>query len=187
MFHAMQFLQDRGYPHPAHAEEVLQVLLDSGITDPTIHIAALLHDIQEFTSTTNQEVADQFGLIVAGITAELFFDLKNPSSNFLTELLIRANTMSLEATTILLADIVCSLKDVHHYKEEKEHYNRNIFAWVRDLVSRLDNPNPVLMDRLNSAFDGIYEHFTTYPRNETQRDVWNEMTQICDGQNDDAE
>jgi (p)ppGpp synthase/HD superfamily hydrolase len=186
MTYAIKFLHDRGYPHPEHAQEVLQIILEAGITDPTIHLAALVHDIQDYTSTTNQEVADQFGLIVARITAELFLDLRNPSSNFLTELLNRANTLSTEATTILLADLVFSLKDVHHYKKEKEHYNRNVFAWMREVVSQLNNPNPVLMDRLNSAFDGIYEHFTTYPRNETQQDVWDEMAQIVEGQNNDA-
>lgn len=184
---ALEFLRQNQYPHPEHAQEVLQILLDAGVTDPTIHIAALLHDAQDYTSITKQEIADQFGLNVAGITTELFLDLKNPSSNFLTELLNRANTLSTESTSILLADLVFSMLDDHQFKEEKEHYNRNIFAWMREVVSRLNNPNPLLINRLNSAFNGIYANFPTWPRHETQQNVWYEMKQIVEGQNNDPE
>jgi hypothetical protein len=182
----IQLLKDKNYEHIRHGQDVLQILMDAGITDKTTLLAALLHDALDCSDLTTRELADHLGDEVARITSELFLDLRNPSSNFLTELLNRANTLSLEATTILLADLVCSLKDVHHYKEGKEFYNRNVFAWMREVVSQLNNPNPVLMDRLNSAFDGIYEHFTTYPRNETQQDVWDEMAQIVEGQNNDA-
>ena len=187
MTFAIKFLQDRGYPHIEHPREVLQILVDAGITDPTVHLAALLHDIRDYTDTTNDEIAESFGSVVAGITGELFLDMKNPSSNFLVEVLNSANTLSQEATDILVADLVFSLEQVQQFKIEKEHYNRNIFAWVREVVSKLDNPNPVLMDRLNSAFDGIYERFQNYPRNETQKDVWQEMQRIVEGRNDDIE
>jgi hypothetical protein len=179
MFHAFQFLQDRGYPHPEHAQEVLQIILDAGITDPTVQLAAMLHDAVDYTDATNQEIALQFGSEVEQITSELFHDLDNPKSNLLEGIVQKAPTYSDPAASILLADFIASAK-VQNFKQDKDYLNRLVLVAIRDCVSGIPQPNLALKERLDSALRNIYVHFK-YPENESQQDVWDEMKNAAEG------
>jgi hypothetical protein len=179
MFHAMQFLQDRGYPHPEHAQEVLQIILDAGITDPTVQLAAMLHDAVDYTDATNQEIALRFGSEVDQITSELFHDLDNPKSNLLADIVQKAPTYSDPAASILLADFIASAK-VQNFKQDRDYLNRLVLVAIRDCVSGIPQPNLALKERLDQALGQIYKNFN-YPENESQQDVYNEMIDFVEG------
>jgi hypothetical protein len=175
----LAFLKNKNYPHPEHAIEVRQIIEDSGINDPIVLLAASLHDVKDVTTTTNQEITERFGSLVADITEELYLDLKNPSSNFMIGALERAEHLSPQASTILLADFIASMK-IEHFKPGRCHFNRNVIAWVRDVTRKIPNPPLALHQKLDEALQTICTHFQ-YPIDESQKEVWQEMTIIIEG------
>jgi hypothetical protein len=172
----LAFLKNKNYPHPEHAIEVRQIIEDSGINDPIVLLAASLHDVKDVTTTTNQEITERFGSLVADITEELYLDLKNPSSNFMIGALERAEHLSPQASTILLADFIASMK-IEHFKPGRCHFNRNVIAWVRDVTRKIPNPPLALHQKLDEALQTICTHFQ-YPIDESQKEVWQDMGKV---------
>lgn len=174
-----KFLTEKNYSHIEHAVEVTKIIEDAGITDETTKVAALLHDALDCSQATSQEISNLFGSEVAGICEELFHDLRNPCSNLLADIVRKAPSYSEPAAAVLLADFIASAK-IENFEFQTAFLSRLVLVAIRNCVSLIATPNPVLLDRLNSELSRIYQHLG-FPDNESQQDVWNDMERAATG------
>ena len=177
-----RFLKDRNYIHPEHAESVLEVIVDVGITDNITQVSALLHDVLDYSDATPQDVTDAFGDAVGNITLELFHDLRSPSANLLVCLMKKASGLSPQATSILMADLITGFK-IESMPPDLNYKNRQILAWLRELIGEFKDPHPILKERLEEAADAISLHLG-YPPTESMADVHDEIITLVEGEHD---
>jgi (p)ppGpp synthase/HD superfamily hydrolase len=128
---------------------------EGGVTDPTVIVAALLHDTVEDTETSLHEIEERFGAEVAAIVAEVTDDKSLPKPERKRLQVVKAASKSDGAKLVKLADKVCNLRDIVSSPpaawsgERRAEY----FRWAREVVSGLRGINGAL----EAAFDRAYE------------------------------
>jgi len=100
-------------PYINHPITVAKTLAqEGGVTDPTVLIAAIIHDTIEDTGTTAEEVEEHFGGEVRAIVEEVSDD-KSLDWMERKQLQIRhASSISTPAKMIKVADKICNIGDI---------------------------------------------------------------------------
>lgn len=124
--HSNHFRRDGKTPYINHPAQVVQTLLNWGITDEDIISAAWLHDTVEDTNLTCEEIEAQIGSIVAGYVWSLT-KVKREDKDYdkaEQDYISKISNGPREIKLIKLADIMANLSDMHNipnldYKFEK--------------------------------------------------------------------
>jgi len=127
---------------------------DCGERDPTILIAALLHDTVEDTGTTIEQIEQTFGRAVAGIVGEVTDDKSLPKGERKRLQIQHAAQLSAPAKLVKLADKVCNLRDMHSsppvgWSLERR---REYFDWAKQVVDRLRGTHAHLEELFDAAY-----------------------------------
>ena len=96
--------------HPIQAAEMLWEVGE--IRDIDVLTAALLHDVLEDTSTTDEEISQPFGAQVLAIVKEVSDDKTLPKDERKRRQVLHAPTLSLKAKYVKLADKICNVRDI---------------------------------------------------------------------------
>ena len=131
---------------------------EAGVTDPTVIVAALLHDTVEDTETTPDEIATRFGAEVAAIVAEVTDDKSLDKAERKRLQVVKAAAKSDRAKLVKLADKICNLRDIAATPPADWSTERRVeyFRWARDVVAGLRGVNPALEQRFDEVYaDGL--------------------------------
>jgi len=102
-----------GEPYINHPLEVANMLVNiGGVEDPEIIMAALLHDTVEDTDATFDEIAEHFGITVAGYVRELTDDKTLAKAERKQKQVEHAPHLSEGAKQIKLGDKISNIRDV---------------------------------------------------------------------------
>ncbi len=141
-------------PYINHPIALARVLWESGVSDPVVLCAALLHDTVEDTGTTAEELRAAFGDEITRVVLEVTDD-KSLDKDRRKQLQIEhAATISDRAKLVKLADKICNLHDIAHTppadwpKARRQEY----FDWAKQVVDALRGVHPPL----EAAFDAAY-------------------------------
>ncbi|MEQ8706341.1 MAG: HD domain-containing protein [Phaeodactylibacter sp.] len=151
-FAAVKHQYDRrgGYdrlPYINHLIKVANGLVNRcGITEDTLLLSAVLHDIVEDTDVTEKEIAERFGYSVADIVMELTDDMSLSYEVRKQQQLETAERLSPGARIIRLADKASNIEDIFSYPldwpvDKKAAYLHNsvqIAAIIKGENLRLD-------------------------------------------------
>lgn len=140
-----------GRPFITHPIQVLNELVRADITDESVLIAGLLHDIRIYTSTTEAQITSQFGQKVAELINELYYDPSTPKPELQFQLLDRQVELSDEAQQVVLADIIANTSDGFYDEEGTELMHRARGAFVRALVDETPEPHQALHQRFKEV------------------------------------
>ena len=140
--------------HPLALAKILSV--DGNVTDPTVLVAALLHDTVEDTDTSIEEVEAEFGKSVARIVAEVTDDPALDRAARKQHQIDAAPYKSHGAKLVKLADKIANLRDVadnppaHWTVERRLAY----FDWADQVAAGLRGSHPVLENVFDIASAG---------------------------------
>jgi guanosine-3',5'-bis(diphosphate) 3'-pyrophosphohydrolase len=143
-------------PYINHPIALANVLAnEAGIVDEHVIIAAILHDTIEDTETTEQELVQCFGRVVADIVLEVSDDKSLPRAERKRLQIEHAAHISRPAKLVKLADKIANLRDIAGNApadwslERRQQY----FEWAMAVVNGLRGVHPGL-ERL---FDDAYK------------------------------
>jgi guanosine-3',5'-bis(diphosphate) 3'-pyrophosphohydrolase len=145
----------RSSPYINHPIALAHVLAaEADVTDPTVLIAAVLHDTLEDTDTSAPELARRFGAEVARIVAEVSDDKTQPKAHRKQAQIDHASQLSSGARLVKLADKICNLRDVAHDPPKGWDLarRREYFDWAKAVIDGLRGPHP----RMEALFDAAY-------------------------------
>ena len=127
---------------------------DCGERDPTLLIAALLHDTVEDTGTTLAEIELLFGADVAAIVREVTDDKSLPKDERKRLQVEHAAHISRAAQLVKLADKICNLRDLAGSPpgDWTRQRLREYFDWAKAVVDRMRGVHP----QLEELFDREY-------------------------------
>lgn len=146
-----------GEPYINHPIEVANLLTNAGkVDDAEMIVAALLHDTVEDTDATFEEIADNFGTVVAGYVRELTDDKSLPKAERKQLQVEHAPHLSNGAKQIKLADKISNIRDVTANPPQDWDLTRRreYVDWGEDVVAGLRGANA----RLEALFDELVEH-----------------------------
>jgi guanosine-3',5'-bis(diphosphate) 3'-pyrophosphohydrolase len=135
--------------HLAEVANLLSAATDGG--DAELVAAGWLHDTIEDTATTQDELAQRFGLRVAGLVAEVTDDMSLPKSERRRRQIVDARHKSAGAKLIKIADKISNVRARIHAdptageRDELDDYA----AWAERVVAGCRGINAVL----DSLFD----------------------------------
>ncbi len=125
--------------------------------DPTLVIAALLHDSVEDAGVTAEELSKRFGPDVADLVMEVTDDKSLPKAERKRLQIQNAPHKSPQAQIIKLADKISNLKSIlaspppdWSYERKKEY-----FEWAKNVVAGLREPDPELLAEFNRLLDAF--------------------------------
>lgn len=138
--------------HPLGVANIISQ--EGGVTDSDVICAALLHDTVEDTSTTMDELLNEFGSRITGIVAECTDDKSLPSAERKRLQIVNASGSSHEAKLVKLADKLYNLRDLNvdapvDWSEERR---TNYYVWAHQVVEGLRGTNKALEDKLDEIF-----------------------------------
>jgi guanosine-3',5'-bis(diphosphate) 3'-pyrophosphohydrolase len=145
----------RSSPYINHPIALAHVLaFEADVTDPTVLIAAVLHDTLEDTDTSASELTRRFGAEVARIVAEVSDDKTLLKAQRKQAQIDDASHLSSRARLVKLADKICNLRDVAHDPPKGWDLarRREYFDWAKAVVDGLRGPHP----RMEALFDVAY-------------------------------
>ena len=155
--HKAQKRKASGEPYIIHPIRVLRILTEAGITDDTVLIAAVLHDVVEDTSVTLDEITRVFGKRVSNFVFEV---TNNPDLSKVDKKkaqVTKASNMSSGAKLIKMADMIDNLSDLlvapppDWTKERVKGY----FVWKYVIFSSLRGVNSYLVNELEKLFSSV--------------------------------
>ncbi|MCU7906862.1 MAG: HD domain-containing protein [Candidatus Thiodiazotropha sp. (ex Epidulcina cf. delphinae)] len=138
--------------HPITLADIL--VNEGGVTDTETLIAALLHDTIEDTDTTAEDIASEFGLVIAGLVMEVSDD-SSLSKLERKELQIRhAPDLSRKARLVKLADKIANLRDIDQSPPADWSLQRKqaYFDWAKAVIDGLRGTH----EGLEAIFDAAY-------------------------------
>ena len=142
-------------PYINHPIAVARVLAsEGGVTDRDVLMAALLHDTIEDTDTTAEDLRTRFGDRVAALVQEMSDDTSLRQAERKRLQIAHAEAKSPDARLIMLADKICTIRDVaaHPPLGWSLGRRREYFDWAKAVVDRLRGTNAAL----EAAFDEAY-------------------------------
>lgn len=144
--HGDQKRKYTGEPYVVHTQEVASIVEAAGGT-PEMVAAAHLHDVVEDTPTTQEDVAREFGPVVAelvaGLTDQISLSFGNRKVRKRAES-DRLAACSAEVQTIKLADIISNTASI---AEHDPGFARVYLAEMRYLVDRLTLGDAALREK----------------------------------------
>jgi guanosine-3',5'-bis(diphosphate) 3'-pyrophosphohydrolase len=159
--HRDQRRKGDGSPYINHPLGVGWILWDEGcVMDPPTIIAAILHDTVEDTNTTLDEIAREFGQVVANIVAEVTDDKELPKVDRKKLQIEHARKASHAARNIKLADKLHNLRDL--LKVPPQGWSRGritgYFLWSAQVIKAIAEQNT--NRRLESILFHLIENAT---------------------------
>ena len=139
-------------PYINHPIGVAHALAAEGaVTDPTVLVAAILHDTVEDTQTTLAELEQRFGPAVAGLVRELSDDKSLPKAERKRLQVAHAAAASAGARQIKLADKMCNVRDITDTPPADWSAERRLayLDWAAAVANACRGVNP----GLEAAFD----------------------------------
>ena len=133
-------------PYINHPIDVAETLWNAGgIRDPSIIVAAILHDTVEDTDTTPAEIDEQFGATVRALVEEVTDDKSLPKAERKQRQVEHAPHLSHGAKQIKLADKISNVNDMavappSWSLERMSEY----LGWAENVVAGLRGCNPQL-------------------------------------------
>jgi guanosine-3',5'-bis(diphosphate) 3'-pyrophosphohydrolase len=146
--HSGQQRKGRGdEPYINHLAEVASLLsAASDGEDAELVAAGWLHDTIEDTETTREELAQRFGLRVAGLVTEVTDDMSLPKSERRRLQVVEASQKSPGAKLIKIADKVSNIRAriFPHASREQCNELAEYVAWAEQVVNGCRGVNAVL-------------------------------------------
>lgn len=133
-------------PYIGHPVRVANRLVDAGIKDQNVIVAALLHDTVEDTDATLKEIEDIFGREVAKIVDEVTDDKSLPKHVRKQLQIEHASHISYEAKLVKLADKLDNLQDLLTLTPDGWTRERvgQYFDWAEKVVDGLRGTDTTL-------------------------------------------
>jgi GTP diphosphokinase / guanosine-3',5'-bis(diphosphate) 3'-diphosphatase len=141
-------------PYINHPIDVAETLARVGdVSDGDVLRAAILHDTIEDTKTTTQELADNFGPVVAALVEEVSDDKTLPKDARKRLQIEHAAALSLSAKLIKLGDKICNVRDIAASPPKDWSRERRLeyFEWSRAVVAGCRGVNA----ELEKLFDEV--------------------------------
>ncbi|XP_064550092.1 guanosine-3',5'-bis(diphosphate) 3'-pyrophosphohydrolase MESH1 [Drosophila montana] len=141
-------------PYVNHLINVGTILVDTGIRDEAVLMAAVLHDVVEDTDTTFADLEGMFGTDVSSLVRELTDDKSLPKEERKRLQIENAPRATRRAKLIKLADKLDNLRDLQIItprgwtEERREEY----FVWAKEVVDNLRGTNAKLEAQLDEIF-----------------------------------
>jgi guanosine-3',5'-bis(diphosphate) 3'-pyrophosphohydrolase len=141
-------------PYINHPLALASLLADRGEHDPTLLMAALLHDTVEDTATSFEDIERSFGKEVADIVREVTDDKTLPKAERKRLQIEHAARLSRRAKLVKLADKICNLHDmvVSPPADWPLQRKREYFDWAKAVVDPMRGVHP----DLEAIFDREY-------------------------------
>jgi (p)ppGpp synthase/HD superfamily hydrolase len=143
-------------PYINHLLEVASLVTEAtGGTNPTVVIAALLHDAIEDQGVTSQTIANEFGQHVADIVMEVTDDKTLPKDERKRRQVESAGMKSREAKLIKLADKTSNLRTIASSPAADWSVGRRLeyVEWAKSVVAGLRGTSPWLEQQFDDAVD----------------------------------
>lgn len=138
-------------PYINHPVDVLSILaLESGIDDPVVLCAALLHDTLEDTDTTLEELQQAFGDPIAAVVFELTDDQSLPRPERYASQLRKAPFYSMPARLVRIADKIANTRDATRSPPP---------AWTIERLEGHFRQSSQVMDRIRNTHAGMERLF----------------------------
>lgn len=156
---ALIFLRDKFHDQPfdgqgavllEHPLEVLWQLTNADITDETVLISGLLHDVLLYSDTTPDAIEEAFGQQVRALVEELYYDKSLPKEELQHLLITRTPDLSPGAQVIALADITANLMDEWVISDFVLQQRLAFSETVAELITE---PNQRLLESFNTALE----------------------------------
>jgi guanosine-3',5'-bis(diphosphate) 3'-pyrophosphohydrolase len=164
IFSALDFAADKHRYHRRKDEEgtayinhlitVAQTLWEVGkVRDPTLIVAALLHDTLEDTETTPDELEREFGARVRSLVAEVTDDKSLPKDERKRRQIEHAPFLSPGAKHLKLCDLLSNVRHVTHRpaKGWSLERRREYLDWTEQVIAGCRGTNAPLEDH----YDGV--------------------------------
>ena len=138
-------------PYINHLIDVVTILLENGVNDDTLLIAAALHDTIEDQPVTYEELAAKFGKTVADVVAEVTDDKSLEKARRKQLQVEHAPHKSDRAKQLKIADKISNIRDVAGSpgigwdQQRRAEY----LDWAERVVAGLRGVNP----KLDALFD----------------------------------
>ena len=141
-------------PYINHPIAVAEVLARTGVTDPEILAAAVLHDTIEDTETSGEELESRFGPRIRRLVEEVTDDKSLPKEVRKDLQIAHAPDLSEGAKQIKIADKTCNARDVTHAAPEGWSGERRLeyLEWTQEVVAGCRGVNPELEALYDRAF-----------------------------------
>jgi len=143
-----KFQRRKGYnrvPYINHPVKVTSLLASYGERDPILLSAALLHDVLEDTTATEEMVRDLFGDEICNVVLELTDDMSLPKIKRKDLQIQHAPTLSPMAKKIKIADKTSNMTDLLNYPINwSDKRKADYFTWAEKVVENCVGVNPAL-------------------------------------------
>jgi GTP diphosphokinase / guanosine-3',5'-bis(diphosphate) 3'-diphosphatase len=141
-------------PYINHPLALASLLAERGERDPTLLMAALLHDTVEDTATSFEDIERAFGAEVADIVREVTDDKTLLPAERKRLQIEHAGELSHRARLVKLADKISNLRDLtlNAPSEWSLQRRRDYFDWAKKVIDRVRGTNK----KLERAFDDAY-------------------------------
>jgi guanosine-3',5'-bis(diphosphate) 3'-pyrophosphohydrolase len=141
-------------PYINHPLALANLLCQCGERDPTILMAALLHDTVEDTGTTLAEIEQVFGAMAAAIVGEVTDDKSLPKLERKRLQIEHAAHLSAAARLVKLADKICNLRDMDKSPPTDWSFERRrqYFDWAKQVVDRMRGTHAQLEELFDAAY-----------------------------------
>ncbi|MFA6045256.1 MAG: HD domain-containing protein [Phycisphaerales bacterium] len=155
--HRNQLRRDGKTPYFSHLARVAQnISAVFGCTDPTILAAAYLHDTIEDTTTDYEDIADNFGSIVADCVAALTKNMALREPEREDEYHNRLRTGPWQARLVKLADVLDNMADLVDYPlAERAEHSKKTFDRARHAVALL-SPDDLNRPEFKAAVAAVH-------------------------------
>ena len=141
-------------PYINHLLEVASLVVEAtGGSDPTVVIAALLHDAVEDQGVTSKTIASEFGKHVADIVMEVTDDKTLPKNERKRRQIELAPKKSRQAKLIKLADKTSNLRTIASSPAVDWSIKRRLayIDWAKAVVASLRGTSPWLEQQFDEA------------------------------------
>ncbi|MEK6350487.1 MAG: HD domain-containing protein [Burkholderia sp.] len=142
-------------PYINHPIALANVLAnEAGIDDEPVLTAAILHDVIEDTATSEQELVQLFGQIVADIVRDVTDDKSLPKAERKRLQVEHAAHISRRAKLVKLADKICNLRDIaaNPPADWAEERKREYFDWAKEVADQVRGVHPTLERLFDEAY-----------------------------------
>ncbi len=140
-------------PYINHPIKVAQFLFQTGNeTDPELLAAAVLHDVIEDTSATEQDLREAFGDRITNLVVEVTDDMTLSYEDRKRYQIKKSATLSVDAKKIKIADKISNIHDILNLPLTWSHRRkRQYLEWSEKVVNGCRGVNP----KLDKGFDDI--------------------------------
>lgn len=140
--------RDDGSPYVTHPLAVLGILMEHGIKDEDMLVAAVLHDCIEDCGITKHEIARDFGKDVGEIVAEVTKDVNG-----------RFNLRTDAGLILKAADRLHNIMQLESKAEGRYEYYMETGAMIEEFGPRLRKICPALLKELKEQMAGFDDYF----------------------------